>query len=149
MLTWKVKQVLRSSVCEMVVCLKHNKEKKILYWKTNTLTHMVIHTLFHLSSGTDSNFPSSPAVKNLPANAGDTGSIPGPGKIPHALGQLSMCALWICAPELWNHNDWAHALESMLCNKRSRCSEQPRRLQPEKAQCGNEDPAQPKTDNTF
>ena len=30
-------------------------------------------------------------VKNLPANAGDTGSIPGQGtKIPHAIGQLSL-----------------------------------------------------------
>ena len=30
-----------------------------------------------------------PVVKNLP-NAGDVGSIPGPGtKIPHAVGQLS------------------------------------------------------------
>ena len=25
-------------------------------------------------------FPGSPVVKNLPANAGDTGSIPGPGR---------------------------------------------------------------------
>ena len=26
------------------------------------------------------NFPHGPLVKNLPANAGDTGSIPGPGR---------------------------------------------------------------------
>ena len=26
------------------------------------------------------NFPGGPVVKNLPANAGDTGSIPGPGR---------------------------------------------------------------------
>ena len=32
-------------------------------------------------------------VKNLTANAGDTGWIPGSGtKIPHAAGQLSPCA---------------------------------------------------------
>ena len=32
-------------------------------------------------------------VKNLPANAGDTGSIPGLGtKITRAVGQLSLCA---------------------------------------------------------
>ena len=31
-------------------------------------------------------------VKNLPANAGDTGSIPS-GNIPHAKGQLSLCAM--------------------------------------------------------
>ena len=26
------------------------------------------------------NFPGSPVIKNLPANAGDMGSIPGPGR---------------------------------------------------------------------
>ena len=30
--------------------------------------------------------------RNLPANAGDTDSVPGLGKIPHAPGQLSPCA---------------------------------------------------------
>ena len=35
-------------------------------------------------------FPGGPVVKNLPCNAGDTGSIPGQGTvIPHATGQLS------------------------------------------------------------
>ena len=34
-----------------------------------------------------------PAVKNPPANARYMGLIPGPGtKIPHALGQPSLCA---------------------------------------------------------
>ena len=28
-------------------------------------------------------------VKNPPVNAGDTGSIPGPGRFPHAVEQLS------------------------------------------------------------
>ena len=38
-------------------------------------------------------FPGDAIVKNPPANAGDTSSIPGPGtKTPHALGQLSPCA---------------------------------------------------------
>ena len=37
--------------------------------------------------------PSGPVVKNLPSNAGDVGSIPGwREKIPHVLGQLSLCA---------------------------------------------------------
>ena len=32
-------------------------------------------------------------VKNLPFNAGDVSSIPGPGtRIPHAVEQLSLCA---------------------------------------------------------
>ena len=36
-------------------------------------------------------FPGASVVKNWPANAGDTGLIPGP-EIPHAVGQLSSCA---------------------------------------------------------
>ena len=38
----------------------------------------------------EGDFPGSLAVKNLPSNAGDAGSIPGRGiKIPHAAEQLS------------------------------------------------------------
>ena len=37
-------------------------------------------------------FTGSPVVKNSPANTGDTGLIPGPGRIPHAVEQLSLCA---------------------------------------------------------
>ena len=38
-------------------------------------------------------FSGSPVVKSLPSNAGDTDSIPVQGtKIPHAAGQLSLCA---------------------------------------------------------
>ena len=41
----------------------------------------------------EGDFPGGPMVKNLPSNAGDVGSIPGWGtKIPHAVGQLSLCA---------------------------------------------------------
>ena len=49
-------------------------------------------------------FPGDSVVKNLPANAGDTGSIPGPGKSHMPQGNLSLC---VC------HNYWACALESM------------------------------------
>ena len=45
-------------------------------------------------------FPGGPVVKNPPSNAGDAGLIPGQGtKIPHAMGQLSLCAtlLSLCA----------------------------------------------------
>ena len=39
-------------------------------------------------------FPGGPVVKNPPPNAGDEGSIPGRGtKIPHVMGQLSLCPL--------------------------------------------------------
>ena len=34
-------------------------------------------------------FPGGSVVKNPPASAGDTGSIPDSGKIPHAAEQLS------------------------------------------------------------
>ena len=37
-------------------------------------------------------FPRGAVVKNPPANAGDTGSSPGSGRIPHAAEQLSPCA---------------------------------------------------------
>ena len=37
--------------------------------------------------------PSGLVIENLPCDAGDQGSIPGRGtKIPHASGQLSLCA---------------------------------------------------------
>ena len=37
-------------------------------------------------------FPCGAVVKNPPANAGDMGSSPGSGKIPHDMKQLSPCA---------------------------------------------------------
>ena len=40
----------------------------------------------------DRDFPGGAVVKNPPANAGDTGSMPGPGRFPHAAEQLSPCA---------------------------------------------------------
>ena len=54
-------------------------------------------------------FPHGPVVKNLPASAGDTGSIPGPEmKIPHTAGQLN-----------------PRTLEPVFHNKGSYCSEKP------------------------
>ena len=61
-------------------------------------------------------FPGGPVVKNLPCNAGDTGSIPGQGtKIPHALGKLSQHAAITETA----------CLEPMLWNKRSHHNETP------------------------
>ena len=38
-------------------------------------------------------FPGGSVVKNLPVNAGDVSSIPGPGtRVPHAVEQLSLRA---------------------------------------------------------
>ena len=55
-------------------------------------------------------FPGGPVVKNLPADVGDTGSIPSSGRFPHAL-----------------QGDEAHApqLLSPHTNKRSHCNEKP------------------------
>ena len=63
-------------------------------------------------------FPGGPVVKNLPANAGDVGAIPGMGRyhmpllIPYSRG-------W--EPQLLS----PHALEPVLHNERSYCSEKP------------------------
>ena len=43
-----------------------------------------------MKSGRD--FPGGAVVKNPPANAGDTGSIPGPGRSHMPVEQLSPCA---------------------------------------------------------
>ena len=49
--------------------------------------------IYQFKLGSSGHFPGGPVVKNPPSNAGDRGSIPGWGtKIPHALGQLSLCA---------------------------------------------------------
>ena len=38
-------------------------------------------------------YPDGPVIKNLPCNAGDSGSIPGwPTKIPYSAEQQSLCA---------------------------------------------------------
>ena len=37
-------------------------------------------------------FPGGPMIKNLLANARDTGLTPGSGKIPYNMEQLSLCA---------------------------------------------------------
>ena len=61
-------------------------------------------------------FPGGPVVKNQPANAGDTGSIPSWGtKIPHAVEQLSLCT---------TTTEPVH-LEFMLLKKRSHHKKKP------------------------
>ena len=55
-------------------------------------------------------FPGGPMVKNLPTNAGDTGSIPGPGR-SHTSQSNQARAPWqlTCALEPRSRNYWAHA----------------------------------------
>ena len=71
-----------------------------LFW---TLANLLSVSFFYLilkGQGLDGqnkkfilHFPGGTVVKNLPANTGDMGSIPGPEtKIPHAVRQLSPCA---------------------------------------------------------
>jgi len=61
---------------------------------------MLKHTFFHIKKISEG-FPGGSVVKNQPANAGDTGSIPDLGRFPHATGQLSPCTT---------------ATEPVLCN---------------------------------
>ena len=67
-------------------------------------------------------FPGGAVVKNLPANAGDTGSSPGPGR-----SHMPWCN-WACAPQLLSLSatttEPAH-LELVLHSKRSHCNEKP------------------------
>ena len=63
----------------------------------------------------DRDFPGGAVVKNLRANAGDTGSSPGPGGFPHASEQLSPCAT----------TTESTCLEPVLRNRRSHHSEKP------------------------
>ena len=51
-----------------------------------------------------------PVVKNPPANAGDTYSIPGCGtRIPHAMGQLSLCTTTREKPACQNKDPEYHS----------------------------------------
>ena len=81
------------------------------------------------------NFSGNPVVKNPPANAGDTGLIPGPGtKIPMQ---------GVTKPVY--HNYWVHALEPPQWEAHARQLESSSHsLQLEKAHTQPEDPAQPK-----
>ena len=72
-------------------------------------------------------FPGGPRVKNMPANAGDTGLIP-------SLGRLHMSwSNWACVPQLLSLHSRAlemqllspHALQPVLRNKRSHHNEKP------------------------
>ena len=79
-------------------------------------------------------------VKNLPSNAGDTGSIPGQGtKIPHAMGQLSPHAT---TTELMCLNERARVPQ--LQSPHTTTGENPHATTREKAASCNKDLIQPK-----
>lgn len=60
-------------------------------------------------------FPSGPVIKSLPANAGHTGSISGPGRLHTPLGQLSPCTQ-LLKPSF---------LEALLVQQESHCDAKP------------------------
>ena len=73
-------------------------------------------------------------VKNPPANAGDTGLSPGPGRSHMPQGtKPERQKYWAGALEPTSHNYWAHVpqllkpahLEPVLRNKRRHCNEKP------------------------
>ena len=79
-------------------------------------------------------FPDGPVVKNPPCNAGDTGSIPGPGRSHMPQGnEASDCSY-----------QRPSALQPRLCNQRSHCSEKPGHHHQRNPADSGEDPAQPK-----
>lgn len=88
---------------------------------------------------------------NLPVNAGDMRSIPGPGKIPQATDQLSPCAQLLSRSAATEaHAPGACALQQekttamqYLCTARQRGAAACSQRKPER---GSEDPVQPKID---
>ena len=86
-------------------------------------------------------FPDGPVVKNPPCNAGDMGSMLGPGtKIPHASGQLS----------LWGATPAVYALQREANTMRSRnWRVSPAHHNKRKPACSNKDPAQPKKKDSL
>ena len=62
---------------------KRNKASKTV-WKT-TDSDRCLNLIFNYLK-VNEDFPGGPAVKNPPANAGDMGSIPGPGRFYMAQG---------------------------------------------------------------
>ena len=65
-----------SPFCSLSMASHHSLERKVFCTYSHKLGY----------------FPGGEVNKNLPANAGDMGSIPGSGKIPHTVEQLSLGA---------------------------------------------------------
>ena len=84
-------------------------------------------------------FTVGPVVKNSPANTGDTGLIPGPGRIPHAIEQLSLCATTTeaRAPQEKQPQWEAHTTQRKSSPRSPSARGKPAH--------GSEDPAQPKS----
>ena len=80
-------------------------------------------------------FPGDAVVENLPADAEDTGLIPGPGR-----SHMPRSNYWACALEPASHNYWSPCtLKPMLRNKRSHHNEKPMHWNKEKPMHCNEE----------
>ena len=64
----------------------------MLTWTSSTIILCVHPNCFFQIKAKQWGVPGGAVVKKPPANAGDTGSSPGPGRFPHAAEQLSLCA---------------------------------------------------------
>ena len=99
----------------------------------------------------DEDFPGGPVVKNPPANAGDKGLIPGPGRF-HMLRDNKACASQLLSQHPRTCELKPVCLQPVLSNKRSHFNE--KSVYPvyiialthhnwRKPACSNEDPTQP------
>jgi len=70
-------------------------------------------------------FPGGPVVKNPPANAGDTGSIPGPGRSHMPRRNYTHCPQLLSQCSRAQEPQLAHR-ELTLCNERSHRNEKPK-----------------------
>ena len=96
-------------------------------------------------TSTSKDFPGDPVVKNLSANAGDTGWIPGLRKISHAVGQLSPQPPQLLSPRAVTTETRVPSLCSVARGATTvRSSHTTTREEPSHS---NKDPAQPKIRN--
>ena len=61
-------------------------------------------------------FPGGPVAKSLPANAGDTSSIPGLGRFHIPRGNQA-CAPWLLKPTVRELHKRSHCDEKHMCRK--------------------------------
>lgn len=89
--------------------------------------------------------------KNLPANGGDTGSIPGPGKVPHAARAANPqtpqpLSLW---SRTRDHTYWATGPRACALQQENPLQWETCTLQLESPCSNRGDPAQPKINNRI
>ena len=78
---------------KVLVPLSHTESRKFICFLPCTTFWRFSLMMWIIKSYASRHFPGGPVVKNLPSSAGDAGLIPHWGtKIPHAVGQLSLCA---------------------------------------------------------